>query len=107
MASISVEEENYVRMSLLLTGISPCAVRILFNQEFAPECLDSTLKKEQAKLSDLQKRHIITQSQWNLMFPRFPSKFRYRNVIAINEGYNFVYVLIISFLKNIDSKLVI
>ncbi|CAG2215042.1 unnamed protein product [Mytilus edulis] len=36
MTSISTEEENYVRMSLLLTGISPRAVRVLFDSEFHP-----------------------------------------------------------------------
>ncbi|XP_052080315.1 uncharacterized protein LOC127718366 isoform X2 [Mytilus californianus] len=72
MASLSLEEENYVRMSLLLTGISPRAVRTKFDYEFAPACLDASLKKEYAKLFDLKKEHRINQSQWNLLFPRFP-----------------------------------
>ncbi|XP_076082620.1 E3 ubiquitin-protein ligase DZIP3-like [Mytilus galloprovincialis] len=72
MASLSVEEENYVRIHLLLTGISPRAVRILFDKEFAPACLDATIKKEYNKLLDLKKTHRINQSQWNLLFPRFP-----------------------------------
>ncbi|CAC5412677.1 unnamed protein product [Mytilus coruscus] len=72
MASLSVEEENYVRMSLLLTGISPRAARIFFDSEFAPACLEATIKKEYNKLFDLKKKHRINQSQWNLLFPRFP-----------------------------------
>ncbi|CAG2239596.1 DMBT1 [Mytilus edulis] len=37
MASrLSQEEENYVRMSLLLIGISPRAARVLFDREFSP-----------------------------------------------------------------------
>ncbi|CAC5399298.1 Putative ankyrin repeat protein L93 [Mytilus coruscus] len=73
MASrLSQQEENYVRMSLLLTGISPRAVRALFDREFAPSCLDSSLKKEYNKLKDLQKKRIINQSQWNLLFRRLP-----------------------------------
>lgn len=36
MTSLSVEEENYLRMSLLLTGISQRAVRVLFDKEFPP-----------------------------------------------------------------------
>ncbi|CAC5369600.1 unnamed protein product [Mytilus coruscus] len=73
MASrLTQEEENYVRMSLLLTGISPRAARALFDYEFAPACLESALKKEYNKLKDLQKRRIINQQQWNLLFPRFP-----------------------------------
>ncbi|XP_076113442.1 E3 ubiquitin-protein ligase DZIP3-like [Mytilus galloprovincialis] len=72
MASLSEEEENFVRMNLLLTGISPRAVRVLFDNEFAPICLDATLKKEFNKLTDLQKKRVINQSQWNLLTPRFP-----------------------------------
>ncbi|XP_071159030.1 E3 ubiquitin-protein ligase DZIP3-like [Mytilus edulis] len=72
MASLSVVEENFVRMSLLLTGISPRAARIFFDGEFAQACLDATIKKEYNKLFDLKKKHIINQSQWNLLFPRFP-----------------------------------
>lgn len=74
MASLSQEEENYVRMSLLLTGISPRAARTFFNQEFAPVCLNSSLKKEYNKLLEIKKTHRINQSQWNLLFPRFPGK---------------------------------
>ncbi|XP_071172229.1 E3 ubiquitin-protein ligase DZIP3-like [Mytilus edulis] len=72
MASLSPEEENFVRLNLLLTGISPRAVRTLFDYEFAPVCLDATLKKEFNKLRDLQKKRVINQSQWNLLTPRFP-----------------------------------
>ncbi|CAG2249004.1 unnamed protein product [Mytilus edulis] len=72
MASLSVEEENYVRMSLLLTGISPRAARTFFDSEFAPACLEATIKKEYNKLLDLKKKHRINQSQWNLLCPRFP-----------------------------------
>lgn len=79
MASVSVEEEHYVRMGLLLTGISPRAVRTKFDYEFAPACLDASLKKEYNKLFDLKKGHIINQSQWNLLFPRFPGKCPVKN----------------------------
>ncbi|XP_071160740.1 uncharacterized protein [Mytilus edulis] len=72
MESLSVEEENYVRMSLLLTGVSPRAARTFFDREFAPACLGATIKKEYNKLCDLKTKHILNQSQWNLLFPRFP-----------------------------------
>lgn len=75
MASLSVEEENYVRMSLVLTGISSRAVRTKFDNEFAPACLGASLKKEYNKLFDLKKKHRINQSEWNLLFPRFPGKY--------------------------------
>lgn len=76
MASLSQEEENFVRLNLLLTGISPRAVRTLFDSEFAPICLHATLKKEFNKLKDLQKKRVINQSQWNLLNPSFPGKYR-------------------------------
>ncbi|CAC5410425.1 unnamed protein product [Mytilus coruscus] len=72
MAPLSPEEENYVRMSLLLTGISPRAVRNYFDFEFAPASLEASLKKEYKNLFDLKKKHRINQSQWNLLFTRFP-----------------------------------
>ncbi|VDI16332.1 Hypothetical predicted protein [Mytilus galloprovincialis] len=95
MASrLSQEEENYVRMSLLLTGISPRAARALFDQEFAPSCLDSSLKKEFNKLKDLQKKRVINQSQWNLLFPRFPD---------VPDSKSFDVTLIITLLRNLTT----
>ncbi|CAC5415679.1 unnamed protein product [Mytilus coruscus] len=64
MASLSVEEENYVRMSLLLTGVSPRAARTFFDSEFAQACLGATIKKEYNKLFDLKKKHVINQSKY-------------------------------------------
>ncbi|CAG2243391.1 unnamed protein product [Mytilus edulis] len=72
MASLSVGEENYVRMSLLLTGVSPRAARTFFDSEFAPACLGATITKQYNTLFDLKNKHVINQSQWNLLFPRFP-----------------------------------
>lgn len=79
MASFFVEEANYVRMSFLLTVITPRAVRTLFDREFAPECLEDSLEKEYHHLSDLKREHRINESQWNLLFPRFPGKCRNEN----------------------------
>ena len=67
---VSEEEENYLRMHLLMTGISSRAVRVLFDKEFSPVCLDATIKKETGKLIDLKNRRIITGAQWKLLFPR-------------------------------------
>lgn len=74
MASLSREEENYVRMGLLLTGISPRATRTLFDNEFHPSRLDATLKKETMNLTDLKNKKSINQRQWDLIFPRKPGK---------------------------------
>lgn len=72
--SLSQEEEHYVRMSLLLTGIAPHGVRTLFDREFSPSCLNVSMKKEYNKLKDLQLKRVINQSQWNRLFPRNPGK---------------------------------
>ncbi|CAG2211450.1 unnamed protein product [Mytilus edulis] len=73
MASLSEEEDNYVRMSLLLTGISPCAVRTCFDYEFAPACLEASLKKEYNKLFDLKKERESTNHSGTFCFQRFPA----------------------------------
>ncbi|VDI54537.1 Hypothetical predicted protein [Mytilus galloprovincialis] len=69
--TLSQEEENYVRMSLLLTRISPRAVRVLFDKEFPPASLSFTVndKNKKKKLNDLRVRRVINQAQWDLLFP--------------------------------------
>lgn len=69
METITEEEENYVRMSLLLSGISQRAARCFFDSEFAPSCLYKSLKEEFNKLYTLKLDKTINQSQWNLLFP--------------------------------------
>lgn len=70
MTTITEEEENYVRMSLLLFGISQRAARVFFDSEFAPQTLQKSISKELRKLDLLKKEKIINQSQWNLLFPQ-------------------------------------
>ncbi|XP_071151089.1 uncharacterized protein [Mytilus edulis] len=95
MASrLSQEEENYVRMSLLLTGISPRAARALFDYEFAPSCLDVSLKKGYNILIDLQKKRIINQAQWKLLTPRSPD---------VPDSKTFDVTLMITLLRNLSS----
>ncbi|CAC5364744.1 unnamed protein product [Mytilus coruscus] len=91
---LTQEEENYVRMSLLLTGISPRAARALFDQEFAPACLDSSLKKEYNKLRDLQKKRVINQAQWKLLTPRSPD---------VPDSKTFDVTLMITLLRNLTN----
>lgn len=92
MTSLSEEEENFVRMSLLLTGISPRAVRVLFDYEFSPTCLDATLKKEFNKLNDLHQKRVINQSQWKLLTLGFPGKYSERCYMPV--AVKFTYSLI-------------
>ncbi|XP_076079140.1 uncharacterized protein LOC143049355 [Mytilus galloprovincialis] len=70
MAMFSQEEENYVRINCLLTGISPNAVRTYFDKEFHPSCLYASIKQEYTKLNDLKKQRVINVAQWNLLYPR-------------------------------------
>lgn len=69
MIPISQEEENYARLYLLLSGISEQAVRALFDREFNPSCLHTTLTIDSRKLDKLKKKRIINKSQWKLLFP--------------------------------------
>ncbi|XP_071138339.1 uncharacterized protein [Mytilus edulis] len=70
MANLSKEEENYVRLALLLKGVTPRAVRTYFDREFLPSSLPSKIKTSYNTLSDLKLKRIINQAQWNLLVPR-------------------------------------
>ncbi|XP_071136253.1 uncharacterized protein [Mytilus edulis] len=70
MAPLLEEEENYIRLALLLKGVSPRAVRTFFDKEFPPTYLPSTLNKNYNTLYDLFKKRILNQAQWNLLFPK-------------------------------------
>ncbi|XP_071178364.1 uncharacterized protein [Mytilus edulis] len=65
-----LEEENYVRLALLLKGVSPRAVRTYFDREFPPTYLPSTLNTNYNTLQDLKLKRVLNQAQWNLLFPR-------------------------------------
>ncbi|VDI65507.1 Hypothetical predicted protein [Mytilus galloprovincialis] len=72
MAPLSKDEENYVRLALLLKGVTPRAVRTYFDREFPPTHLPSTLKRNKTyynTLFDLKVKRIINQAQWNLLIP--------------------------------------
>ncbi|VDI10861.1 Hypothetical predicted protein [Mytilus galloprovincialis] len=70
MAPLSDEEENYIRLALLLKGVSPRAVRTFFDKEFPPTYLPSTLNKNYNTLNGLFKNRILNRAQWNLLFPK-------------------------------------
>lgn len=69
MAALSEEEDNFVRLAMLLKGISPRAVRTFFDKEFPPFHLHSTLTKNRNVLYDLKSKRVLNQSQWTLLFP--------------------------------------
>lgn len=66
---LSREETNFLRVANLLIRLSPQAVRILFDREFNPGGLKSIFSQNWTKLDKLKKKHVITQKQWNLLFP--------------------------------------
>jgi hypothetical protein len=69
-ATTSMYESNYIKIAMVVLRVSPRAVRVQFDKEFDPVCLQGTLKSQQCRLLDLQSKKLITQPQWNLLFPR-------------------------------------
>ncbi|CAC5365802.1 unnamed protein product [Mytilus coruscus] len=96
MASLSKEEENYVRLALLLKGVTPRAVRTYFDREFPPISLPSTLSTSHNTLLDLKKGRIINQAQWNLLIPR-------NDVIGVSDSKTFDVTLMICLIRNLTS----
>ncbi|XP_076083583.1 uncharacterized protein LOC143054461 [Mytilus galloprovincialis] len=93
MASLSEEEENYVRLALLLKGVTPRAVRTYFDKEFPPTSLPSTLSTSHNTLLDLKVKRIINQAQWNLLIPRN----------GIPDSKTFDVTLMICLIRNLTS----
>lgn len=84
MAFCSKDEDNYVKLIVLLTGISPRAARTFFDNEFDPLSLDSLLKRKYGRLLQLKQNQKITEKQWELLFPKSPGKCTYQNDIRFN-----------------------
>ena len=55
---------------MVVLRVSPRAVRVQFDKEFDPACLQNKLKSEMDPLSKLKKKKRITQPQWDLLFPK-------------------------------------
>jgi hypothetical protein len=64
-------EINFLRIANLLTTICPSATRVYFDKLIPPNELKTflDLEKNNKILVKLQKRRIITQVQWKLLFP--------------------------------------
>lgn len=70
MTSIPGTESNFIKIALLVLNISERAVRVKFDFELHPKCLQKTLYQHKIKLQDLQqKKNRISQDQWELLFP--------------------------------------
>lgn len=70
MESISDQEKHYIIVQLILTGISPIVVREIFDREFHPVRLKSSLSKEWKKIQQLKNKGVMNQSQMNLLYPK-------------------------------------
>ncbi|CAG2238023.1 unnamed protein product [Mytilus edulis] len=83
---IPSEESNYIKISLLILKISQRAVRLKFDTEFHPDCLQETLNRSNGKLRELQRINRINQHQWTLLFPSKgkPSSEKYDITLMIN-----------------------
>ncbi|CAC5401594.1 unnamed protein product [Mytilus coruscus] len=88
--ALAQEEENYVRIALLLTGISPRAVRVLFDKEFPQASLSITVndKNKKKKLNDLRG----LKPSYN---PSFPS--------SVTDSKTFDVTLMIVLLRNLTT----
>jgi hypothetical protein len=69
-ATTSRHESNYIKIAMVVIRVSPHAVRVQFDNEFDPKCLQTTLNNSKLGcLTDLKKKKRITQPQWDLLFP--------------------------------------
>jgi hypothetical protein len=89
-ATTSRYESNYIKIAMVVLRVSPRAVRIQFDKEFHPNCLQGTLKSEKGRLLDLKTKKRITQPQWNLLFP---GTGRLLYLFCLSQ---FVYVMVLS-----------
>lgn len=69
ISHVSEEEENYLRMRLLVLHIGTRAVRVFFDKEFDPSCLNKSIRDGHSKLNASKRKGIINQEQWNLLYP--------------------------------------
>ncbi|XP_071145817.1 uncharacterized protein [Mytilus edulis] len=67
--TISAEETFHLRIANLLLQVAPTAVRVKFDKEFYPSGLQTVLNQKRANIQGLRQKRIITQKQWDLLFP--------------------------------------
>jgi hypothetical protein len=70
-SEITEEENNYIRIFYLLLRVAPSVVRETFDREFDPGRLKTKLSTDQNSkvISSLLKKHVIHQTQWDLLYP--------------------------------------
>ncbi|XP_052076824.1 uncharacterized protein LOC127714833 [Mytilus californianus] len=60
---------RFLRLACLLLHISPRALRRYFDLEFHPDKLQALLLQNKIKIFELKERRIITQTQYDLLYP--------------------------------------
>jgi hypothetical protein len=55
---------------MVVLRVSPRAVRVQFDKEFHPACLQNKLKSKLGCLTDLKTKKRLTKPQWDLLFPK-------------------------------------
>lgn len=82
VSHVSEEEENYLRMQLLVIRISKRAVRVFFDKEFDPSLLYNSIKTGFSELRTLKQNGVINNEQWKLLFPGGGSEYtKYTNIL--------------------------
>ncbi|CAG2207088.1 unnamed protein product [Mytilus edulis] len=94
MAPLLDEEENYIRLALLLKGVSPRAVRTFFDKEFPPTHLPSTLNKNYNTLNGLLKREFLT---------KLSGLFCFQQMVGVPDSKTFDVTLMICLIRNLTS----
>ncbi|CAG2235291.1 unnamed protein product [Mytilus edulis] len=67
--SLTEEETNFLRLTILVIKLSPKAVRVLFDNKFPPTDLTNILQRKFSKLKILNVKKIINLAQWDLLYP--------------------------------------
>ncbi|CAC5404676.1 unnamed protein product [Mytilus coruscus] len=95
LLTLTGREENYVRISLLLKGICPRGVRLVFDDRFPPSTLRSTLMMNYEKLHELLDKRIVNSNQWKRLFTK--------DLTCIADSQNFDISLMVCLIRNLTS----
>jgi hypothetical protein len=71
MAHKSENRANLLRLQMLIIDVGSLVVRHFVDQTLADHCitLSAVLKDENTKITRLKRLHIITQEQYDILFP--------------------------------------
>lgn len=86
MESISDEKKNFIIIQLVVTGISPRAVRKIFDREFHPKCLKGSLRTKSMKIKDLKDKGVLSKAQMNLLYPDVGEFFFMESTVIISSN---------------------